>query len=92
MQTLTEIRQMLEAAGLSPQKAFGQCFLVDHNLLGKLLELAELPAGAGAMSENPRTLIRSFGWNMSVRNPAGLPTLSKRECIEVPTNRRLCAC
>ena len=47
MQTLTEIRQMLDQAGLRPQKAFGQCFLVDHNMLAKLLELAEFPADAG---------------------------------------------
>jgi len=46
---------MLEAAGLSPQKAFGQCFLVDHNLLGKLLELAELPAGLTVLEVGPGT-------------------------------------
>jgi 16S rRNA (adenine1518-N6/adenine1519-N6)-dimethyltransferase len=55
MQTLTEIRQMLEAAGLSPRKAFGQCFLVDHNMLAKLLELAELPGGLTVLEVGPGT-------------------------------------
>jgi len=61
MQTLTEIRQMLDQAGLRPQKAFGQCFLIDHNMLAKLLELAELaeaadvPAGLGVLEVGPGT-------------------------------------
>jgi 16S rRNA A1518/A1519 N6-dimethyltransferase RsmA/KsgA/DIM1 with predicted DNA glycosylase/AP lyase activity len=42
MQTQTQIRQMLEGAGLAPNKAFGQNFLVDLNLMGKVLELAEV--------------------------------------------------
>ena len=55
MQTLTEIRRMLNAAGLSPRKAFGQCFLVDHNMLGKLIELAELPPGQTVLEVGPGT-------------------------------------
>jgi len=59
MQTLTEIRAMLEAAGLRPRKAFGQCFLIDHNMLAKLLELAGLaaraPAGLTVLEVGPGT-------------------------------------
>jgi 16S rRNA (adenine1518-N6/adenine1519-N6)-dimethyltransferase len=55
MQTLTEIRRMLESAGLSPQKAFGQCFLIDHNMLAKLLELAEVPCGLTVLEVGPGT-------------------------------------
>lgn len=55
MQKLTEIRRMLEAAGLRPRKAFGQCFLIDHNMLGKLIELAELPAGQRVLEVGPGT-------------------------------------
>lgn len=45
MQTLTEIRRLLRDAELAPRRRWGQCFLVDGNLMAKLLELAELPAG-----------------------------------------------
>ena len=42
MQTLTEIRRLLQGKNLRPQKQFGQNFLIDQNLMHKLLELAEL--------------------------------------------------
>jgi 16S rRNA (adenine1518-N6/adenine1519-N6)-dimethyltransferase len=60
MQTLREIRRLLAEAGLSPRKQLGQSFLVDGNLLGKVVELAELTgretvlevgAGTGALTE-----------------------------------------
>ncbi len=41
MQTLSEIRRLLSRAGLSPARQFGQNFLIDGNLLDKLLSLAE---------------------------------------------------
>ena len=44
MQTCTEIREILAGAGLSPNKRLGQCFMIDKNLLGKVLALAE-PGG-----------------------------------------------
>lgn len=55
MQTLTEIRRLLEQAGLSPRKAFGQCFLIDGNLLGKVLELAEVTAEQTVLEVGPGT-------------------------------------
>jgi 16S rRNA (adenine1518-N6/adenine1519-N6)-dimethyltransferase len=60
VQTLSEIRAMLAAAGLSPQKRFGQNFLIDQNLLAKVVELAgplegrrvlEVGPGTGTLSE-----------------------------------------
>lgn len=49
MQTLAQIREMLAVRGLAPRKALGQNFLIDKNLLGKLVAAADLPAeGAGA--------------------------------------------
>ena len=56
MQTLTEIRRLLQEAELAPRRRWGQCFLIDGNLMGKLLELAELPAGpsgAGGRARGP---------------------------------------
>ncbi len=41
-QTQRELRDLLAAAGLRPQKRFGQHFLVDRNLMQKLIDAAEL--------------------------------------------------
>ncbi len=49
MQTLTEIRRLLQEAHLAPRPRRGQRFLVDGNLMGKLLELAELPVGQAVL-------------------------------------------
>lgn len=47
MQTLAQIREMLESRGLSPRKSFGQNFLIDHNLITKLIDAAKEHAGLG---------------------------------------------
>lgn len=52
MQTLTQIRRLLEERGLSPRRALGQNFLVDHHLLRRLVEAS----GAG-----PGTLVLEVG-------------------------------
>lgn len=60
MQTLTEIRDLLAGASIRPQKQLGQNFLVDKNLLAKLLDIAqvdrtqtvlEVGAGTGTLTE-----------------------------------------
>lgn len=60
MQTLTEIREILTTAGLSPLRRLGQNFMVDKNLMAKLLETAaltndqtvlEVGAGTGSLTE-----------------------------------------
>ena len=38
MQTLSEIRELLERAGHPPKKALGQNFLTDHNMIRKLVD------------------------------------------------------
>jgi 16S rRNA A1518/A1519 N6-dimethyltransferase RsmA/KsgA/DIM1 with predicted DNA glycosylase/AP lyase activity len=55
MQTLQEIRELLESFGLAPQKRFGQNFLIDQNLLLKLLELAEVDAARTILEVGPGT-------------------------------------
>jgi 16S rRNA (adenine1518-N6/adenine1519-N6)-dimethyltransferase len=55
MQTLTQIRGILESAGLAPRKAMGQNFLIDHNLMGKLLELADLDGRQTVLEVGPGT-------------------------------------
>lgn len=59
-QTLTEIRWLLEAAGVSPRHHHGQHFLIDGNLMRKLVRVAavgpadvvlEVGAGTGSLTE-----------------------------------------
>ncbi len=55
MQTQTEIREMLTTAGLAPRRQFGQNFLIDKNLMGLLLETADLPGGQRVLEVGPGT-------------------------------------
>ena len=49
MQTLTEIRGLLDARGITPKHRFGQNFMVEPRVLDRLVEAAEEPrAAAGA--------------------------------------------
>lgn len=41
-QTMTLLRESLTAAGLTPRKLYGQHFMIDRNLLEKLVDSAEL--------------------------------------------------
>lgn len=41
-QTMTAIRGLLATAGGAPRKRYGQCFLIDRNLMMKLVDSAEL--------------------------------------------------
>ena len=55
MQRLTDIRRILAGAGLRPHRAFGQNFLIDGNLMRKLLDLAELTGGETVLEVGPAT-------------------------------------
>ena len=55
MQTCTEIREILAGAGLSPNKRLGQCFMIDKNLLGKVLALSEPSADRTVLEVGPGT-------------------------------------
>jgi 16S rRNA (adenine1518-N6/adenine1519-N6)-dimethyltransferase len=54
-QTLSEIRALLAAAGLAPQHRFGQNFLVDLNLMRKLVAAADPQAGDVVLEVGPGT-------------------------------------
>lgn len=55
MQTLSEIRAMLDERGLHPRKRFGQNFLHDHNQLRRLLDAADVQAGDRVLEVGPGT-------------------------------------
>jgi len=55
MQTLSQIRQILKDHGLASHKRLGQNFLVDRNLMAKLLDLAALTGTETVLEVGPGT-------------------------------------
>lgn len=84
MQTLSQVRRLLDEAGLRPQRRLGQNFLIDGNLMAKLLDLAgplegrsvlEVGPGTGSLTEE---LLDRCGWLTAVEADAGLCRLLQR--------------
>jgi 16S rRNA (adenine1518-N6/adenine1519-N6)-dimethyltransferase len=55
VQTLAEIKALLESRGLSARKSLGQNFLIDKNLVSKLVTAAEVGAGDHVLEVGPGT-------------------------------------
>lgn len=55
MQTLTQIRELLDRAGHGPKKALGQNFLIDRNLVAKLADAPGLAPGDLVLEVGPGT-------------------------------------
>lgn len=55
MQTLAQIRELLESRGLAPRKALGQNFLIDQNLVGKLVSASGVGPGMTVLEVGPGT-------------------------------------
>ncbi|MBX9738216.1 MAG: hypothetical protein K2X32_14950, partial [Phycisphaerales bacterium] len=55
MQTLTEIKAMLEERGLSPRHALGQNFLIEQKLITKLIDSAGAQPGDLVLEVGPGT-------------------------------------
>lgn len=55
MQTLSDIKLLLESRGLSPRHAFGQNFLIDHNLIRKLVDESGVGVGDVVLEVGPGT-------------------------------------
>jgi 16S rRNA (adenine1518-N6/adenine1519-N6)-dimethyltransferase len=77
-QTLSEIRATLDAAGLRPRRRFGQNFMIDGNLMNKVVEAAEVTSdravlevgcGTGSLTE---LLLERAGWVIGVEIDRGL--------------------
>lgn len=84
MQTKKEILARLAEAGIRPDKRRGQCFLIDLNLLRKVLEAAELSggetvlevgAGTGSLTEE---LLARAGCVVAVEVDKALAALLRR--------------
>lgn len=55
MQTLAEIRRLLGERGLRPKRALGQNFLIDRNLVARLVEASGVGAGDLVLEVGPGT-------------------------------------
>jgi 16S rRNA (adenine1518-N6/adenine1519-N6)-dimethyltransferase len=55
MQTLAQIRELLDLAGHGPKKALGQNFLIDRNLVAKLIDSSGVGPGDLALEIGPGT-------------------------------------
>ncbi len=55
MQSLKEIKEVLAARGLAPRHSLGQNFLIDHNLLRKLVASASVAPGDLVLEVGPGT-------------------------------------
>ncbi len=53
MLTLTEMKRLLEESGLRPNKALGQNFLCDHNLISRLIDASGARPGDLALEVGP---------------------------------------
>ncbi|NLF31322.1 MAG: ribosomal RNA small subunit methyltransferase A [Planctomycetes bacterium] len=90
-QTLTEIRRTLEQAGLRPQRMFGQNFLVDHNLLAKLVVLSGAGPGSAVLEVGPGTgvltdaLVEAGAVVLAVEIDRGLAALLEDRYAAVPS-------
>lgn len=90
MQTQTTIRELLESAGLRPTKRFGQHFLVDGNLMRKLVASAELRAddvvlevGCGTASLT-QELAPHVGRVITVEVDRGLAGVATNQLADLP--------
>lgn len=55
MQTLAQIKSLLEERGLAPKRSLGQNFLIDHNLIRKLVDAARVGPGDLVVEVGPGT-------------------------------------
>ncbi|TVQ64348.1 MAG: ribosomal RNA small subunit methyltransferase A [Phycisphaerales bacterium] len=53
MHTLRELKEMLETRGLAPRKSLGQNFLIDKNLVRKLVDASGVQAGDRVLEVGP---------------------------------------
>jgi len=55
LQTLHSIKELLASRGLSPRKSLGQNFLIDHNLIRKLVDASGVHSGDLVLEVGPGT-------------------------------------
>lgn len=95
-QTLSTIRSLLARHGLRPQHQFGQNFLIDLNLMRKLIIAAELRENDVVLEVGPGTgslteiLLESGASVIAVEIDRGFQVLLKEHFVEHPRLRLVC--
>jgi 16S rRNA (adenine1518-N6/adenine1519-N6)-dimethyltransferase len=95
MQTLTQIRELLESRGMSPKRSLGQNFLIDHNLIRKLVDEAGVGEGDLVMEVGPGTgtlteeLLSRGCEVVACELDDGLADLLEERRAEIPGGERL---
>lgn len=89
-QTRREIQALLASAGIRPLKRFGQNFLIDGNLLGKLVAAADVRAGDVVLEVGPGTgvlterLLESHTGVIAVEIDRGMQAICRERFGENP--------
>lgn len=90
MQSKSQIRELLDSAGVRPNKRFGQNFLFDLNLLRLLIDTAniqnndvvlEVGPGTGSLTE---AIAEKAGYCVSVEIDSVLANIAKRQLADKP--------
>ena len=85
MQTKRQIQQLLASAGLSPNKRFGQHFLIDLNLMRLLVDSADIQSndivlevgcGTGSLTE---ALVQKAGMTIAVELDRNLAQIAEKQ-------------
>jgi 16S rRNA (adenine1518-N6/adenine1519-N6)-dimethyltransferase len=96
LQTLTQIKEILSAAGREPNGRLGQNFLIDANLMAKLLELAQLAPADTVLEVGPATgslteeLLGRYGSVVAVEFDRGLAEILRARLGSHPRLTVLC--
>ena len=90
MQTKQQIRELLDSAGVRPNKRFGQNFLIDLNLMRLLIDTAniqnndvvlEVGSGTGSLTSG---IAEKAGYCVSVEIDAVLANIAKGQLADKP--------
>jgi 16S rRNA (adenine1518-N6/adenine1519-N6)-dimethyltransferase len=79
------VRSLLDKYNLHPRKGLGQHFLADPNILGKLIEAADLDPDAVVLEIGPglgmlsRQLVQAAGWVIAVELDEAMVTVLREE-------------
>jgi 16S rRNA (adenine1518-N6/adenine1519-N6)-dimethyltransferase len=90
MQTKQQIRELLDSAGVRPNKRFGQNFLFDLNLMRLLIDTADIQNNDVVLEVGPGTgsftqaIAEKAGYCVSVEIDAVLANIAKQQLADKP--------